>query len=307
MKNCFLIYVIITASLASGCAGGINFTSRGEGPFPEEGVSTHPGMNLAAGEKLTYQVSWTGIPVGQLVLENHGLEKVKGVDVYHLTVRSVSNKFLSNFFPIEDTLHTWISRRDGVSLRFEKIIKEGHYSKHQVIELDHEKGEATYYRKDKQDRASKTVPIPPDVQDIFSVLYWLRWQPLSLGRELLLNVTADKKNWEVKVEVVDLGILKTGSRGRSMAYVLEPSAAHNGKALEKGKMRAWFSADRRRIPLAFQVNTPIFGRAYAVLSEAVLPPLPEEEPLEDDFFSRGHFRRGWLNGLTQSDDQFISR
>ncbi len=264
-------------------------------------------MNLAAGEKLTYKVSWTGIPIGLLILENHGLETVKGVEAYHLTVRSVSNKFLSSFFPIEDTLHTWISRKDGVSLRFEKIIKEGHYSQHQVIEFDHEKGQAIYSRKDKKDRSKKIVPIPPDVQDIFSVLYWLRWKPLGVGHQLVLNVNADKKNWVVKVDVIDLGILKTKTMGKSIAYVLEPSATHEGKALDKGTMRAWISADRRRIPLAFQVNTPIFGRAYAILSEAVLPPLPEEGSTGDDFFSRGYLKRGWIYGLTQSDDQCIGR
>lgn len=301
---------MITVSLAGGCAGGISFTSQrelyGQYPLPEEGLYDRPGINLVAGEKLTYQVSWTGIPVGQLVLENHGLEKVKGVEAYHLTVRTISNKFLSNFFPIEDTLHTWISRKEGLPLRFEKIIKEGHYSKHVVIEFDHEQGQATYYRKDKENK-SKTIPIPSDVQDIFSVLYWLRWKPLALGQQLVLNVNADKKNWVVKVDVIDLGILQTKTMGKAIAYVLEPSATHDGNALKKGKMRAWISADRRRVPLAFQVNTPIFGRAYAILSEAVLPPLPEEEPDGDDFFSRGYLKRGWLNGLTQSDDQFIGR
>lgn len=306
----YLIHALVTISLATGCAAGLTFTSHEnlEGGF-EDGVSQksvfidNPVTSLATGEKLTYEVSWIGIPVGQIILENHGLEEVEGEEAYHLTFLAISNEFLSNFFHIEDTVHTWISREKGYPLRFEKVIKEGHYGRHQVIDFDHEKKTATYYRKDKPDHQPKTIEMPPGAQDVFSVLYWIRRQPLGLGKRLVLDVNADKKNWLVEAEVIDKGVLETESMGKKVAYLLEPSATHEGKELEKGKMLVWISADGRHIPLAFQVKTPIFGSAYAILSEAILPPLPEDiveaVEIDEDLFTRVYLTGGWLGGLTQ--------
>lgn len=308
----YLLHALLTTGLAAGCAAGVTFTSNdaAAGRFFDDALKENiaidqPVMDLATGEKLVYEVSWIGISVGQIVLENHGLEEIGGREAYHLTFTTISNEFLSNFFRIEDTVHTWISREGGYPLRFEKVIKEGHYGRHQVIEYDHEKLTATYYRKDKEDDV-KTMTIPPGAQDVFSVLYWLRRQPLGLGKRLVLEVNADKKNWLVEVEVIDKGVLETRSTGEAAAYVLEPSATHEGKALEKGKMLAWLSADGRHIPLAFQVKTPIFGSAYAVLSEAVLPPVPEEKLMavekNEDLFSQVYLTGDWLGGLTQRDE-----
>ena len=308
--NCFFPIFLLVFGLA-GCAPGMKFITQGDvnGEFFDEAdrgeeVTGKPALNLVAGEKLVYDVSWIGISVGKIILENRGLEEVEGEEAYHLTFVTLSNKFLSNFFKIEDTVHTWVSREGGYPLRFEKQVKEGHYSKHQVVKYDHDNLLAFYQRKDKNGEI-KSMSIPPQVQDVFSTLYWVRRQDLTLGEELVLDVNADKKNWVVKIEVVDRGVLETEAMGRSRAFVLEPSATHEGKALEKGKMRVWMTAGRRRIPLAFKVKTPIFGSARAILTEAILPPLSEyrfvaakeagESLLEV-------YRIGvWLNGLTQAD------
>ena len=73
-------------------------------------------------------------------------------------------------------------------------------------------------------------------------------------------------------------------------------------------MQVWMTADRRRIPLAFKVKTPIFGSATAVLSEAVLPPLPEYQFASssegEDFLFRIYQADAWLKGLTSSGPLF---
>jgi len=309
-----LIFPALALIALAGCAPGMKFVTEADldGDFLaeyglKEEVFDNSAPNLVAGEKLVYDVSWLGISVGQIILENHGLEEVEGEETYHLTFITLSNEFLSNFFKIEDTVHTWISKEGGYPLRFEKQVKEGHYSKYQVVKYDHDQRLAFYQRKDR-DGKIKTMPIPPGAQDVFSTLYWVRRQNLTPGEKLFLDVNADKKNWVVRIEVVDRGVLETEAMGKRWAFVLEPSATHEGKALEKGKMQVWMTACRRRIPLAFKVKTPIFGSARAILTEAVLPPLPEYrfaslketgDPLLEVY------RLGaWLNGLTQAEADF---
>lgn len=311
MKIPRLILFQVLLIVSAGCASGIRFspTDRAEGDllFDEGELDTAAAgeeiRNLVAGERLVYEASWIGISVGQLILENHGLEVVNGEEAYHLTFTTISNEFLSNFFKIEDTVHTWISREKGYPLRFEKVISEGKYTKHEVIEYDREAMTATYRREDKEDREPETMPIPPEAQDVFSMIYWLRRQPVGLGRQLNLSVNADKKNWDVVVEVVEKGIFETGPTGEVQAFAMSPRAAHLGQPLKKGDLIAWVTMDRRRIPLAFEVETPIFGSAVAVLTEAVLPPL-EDEILpgegQEDTPEQIYLSGDWIEGLTQA-------
>jgi len=305
-------YLLLLAGLMlTGCAGGIHFTAdetTPEEPFYYEDLDEDTGekrpiTNLLAGEKLTYDVSWIGIDVGQIIMENHGLEVINGEEAYHLTVITISNDFLSNFFKIEDTIHTWISRENGNPIRFEKVIKEGHYERHDVIEYDQENQTAIYSRKDKKDREDRSMDIPPDVQDALSLIFWLRRQPMGLGKRFKVDVNADEKNWEVDVEIIGKGLFETETMGETKAYTMKPSASHEGKMLNKGDLLAWITVDRRRIPIAFEVETPIFGSATAVLSAAVLPPMPEEgeEEKESEETPERIYQSGdWIKGLTQA-------
>lgn len=313
MKTFILLFsrLFLVIFLFAGCASGIRFTaekSTAEEPFYYEDLGNDqekmgPITNLLAGEKLTYDVSWIGIEVGQLILENHGLEVVSGEEAYHLTFTTISNEFLSNFFKIEDTVHTWISRENGNPLRFEKVIKEGHYGRHEVIEYDQENLTATYRREDKKDREPRTMEIPPNVQDVLSMVFWLRRQPMGMGKQLKVDVNADEKNWKVEVEIIGKGLFETKPMGKVKAYTMKPSATHEGKPLKKGDLLAWVTVDRRRLPIAFEVETPIFGSAAAVLSDAVLPAMPEEGIEEEDvevtpeeIYQSGN----WIMGLTQA-------
>jgi len=305
-------YLILLAGIMlTGCAGGIHFTAdktTPEEPFYYEDLDDdtgekHPITNLLAGEKLTYDVSWIGIDVGQIIMENHGLEVINGEEAYHLTVITISNDFLSNFFEIEDTIHTWISRENGNPIRFEKVIKEGHYERHDVIEYDQDEQTATYKREDKKDREPRTMVIPPDAQDALSIICWLRRQPMGLGKRFKVDVNANEKNWQVDVEIIGKGLFETETMGKTKAYTMKPSASHEGKMLNKGDLLAWITVDRRRIPIAFEVDTPLFGSATAVLVDAVLPPMPgegeEEEELEEtpeSIYQSGN----WIKGLTQA-------
>ena len=310
MKYWLIIFLVTLIGL-SGCASGIRYTpmegTKGDLLFDdrdrESAGGRQPITNLIAGEKLTYDASWIGIPVGKLILENQGLEVVAGQETYHLSFTTISNDFLSNFFKIEDTVHTWISRQEGYPLRFEKVVREGKYSKHEVIEYDWESMTATYRRKDKEDREPQIMPILDGAQDVFSMIYWLRRQPIGLGRLLSLSVNADKKNWDVVVEVVEKGLFETGPTGLVPAFAMAPRAFHHGQPLQKGNLVAWVTTDQRRIPLAFEVETPIFGSAIAVLTDAVLPPLEDDLAATEETrqTSEGIYRAGdWIQGLTQA-------
>ncbi len=268
--------------LASGCSTGVNFISADQlapGELEEEQLREEtftPTLNLLTGEKLVYDVNWMGISVGQVEVENHGIEEVDGVEAYHVTTVTRANDFLANFFNIEDTVHSWILPGSGCPVRFEKVIKEGHYTKHQRIVYDQENLRAVYTRPDREKDEPYGFDISPCTQDVLSLLFWVRNQPFRLGDILSTRVNADKKNWDVEIEVVERGAFDTGPLERVKVYRLEPRATHEGSPLKKGTMSAWVTSDYRHVPVAFQVEAKIVGNINAVISEAVLPPLPVE-------------------------------
>lgn len=301
---------LFLAALLAGCSTGVEFTRLGE-LSPEElereaasGEVYLPTLNLLTGEKLVFEVNWIGIPVGRVVVENHGFEEVAGRELHHLTMVTEANDFLAGFFHIKDTVHTWIDPVTGCPWRFEKQIQEGKYTKHQLIEYDQENHTAVYSRPDYPEDPVYEFEIAPCVQDVFSLLYWVRNRTFGLGDQLRVEVNADRKNWDVEIEVRERGIFNTEPLGRVRVFSLAPTAVHEGSPLKKGSMTAWLTADARHVPVAFQVDAPIVGSISAVLARADLPPLPvrppEAEP-EDYDLIRIYDPGEWLRGQTETD------
>jgi len=294
----FLLLVLILL-VTCGCASRVNFTgidfSGERQPLDEisagEAGSIEPAA-LLEGEKLTFAVSWRRIPVGEIILENHGLVEYAGRETFHLSVRTVSNRFLSAFYRIEDEFHTWLCRDSGYPVKFEKTIREGRYRRFESIEYDHERLEISR----RVGNETRVFEIPPGAQNYFSLIYWVRGQELRVGECLEVTVNDGDKNWKVEIDVLERGLINSQPLGMIGAFALEPRASHEGESLKEGTLRVWVSADRRRLPLAFEVNARIFGRAVAVLERAQLPPLPEPAVQADEAGSET-----WIMGETSID------
>ncbi len=301
---------LLLAGLLAGCSTGVKFTRLGE-LSPEDlereaaaGDVYLPTLNLLAGEKLVFEVNWIGIPVGRVVVENHGFEEVAGRELHHLTMVTEANDFLAGFFHIKDTVHTWIDPVTGCPRRFEKQIQEGKYTKHQLVEYDQENHTAVYSRPDYPEDPVYEFAIAPCVQDVFSLLYWVRNRTFGLGDQFRVEVNADKKNWDVEIEVQERGLFNTEPLGQVRVFSLAPVAVHEGNPLKKGSMTAWVTADARHVPVAFQVDAPIVGSISAVLAQADLPPLPVRPPEvkpEDYDLIRIYDPGEWLRGRTETD------
>ena len=301
--------------LILGCSTGVDFVrldDLSEEELAREATAGEvylPTLNLLVGERLAFDVNWIGIDVGRVVVENLGLEDVGGREAFHLVMTTEANEFLANFFHIKDTVHTWIDSLTGCPLAFEKLIQEGTYTKQLRIEYDQEKNLAVYTRPDKPEREPYEFEIAPCTQDVFSLLYWIRNQTFGLGDQLEVYVNADKKNWDVEVEVSERGIFNTEPLGKVKAFSLLPTALHEGNPLKKGSMKAWVTADARHVPVAFQVEAPIVGSINAVISEAVLPPLPAR-PAEVEFdeydVTKVYDPDEWIRGETEVDS-FLKR
>jgi hypothetical protein len=211
-------------------------------------------------EKLVYDLSWTGIPVGtaEQEISDQG-ETVKIVSFAR------SNDWLSTFFPVDDRTETVLDKEGPFPGRprvFKMLFKEGRRVRDREIRfhpqemnaqfLDHEKGEQVQ------------VPVEPETFDIYSSFYYVRHQPLKLGSSIYINVLDSKKLHRIEIRVLRRERIKVPA-GEFDTLVIEPMVKPQGVFEGKRGLYIWLTDDERRIPVKAQTKVTV-GSVTAVLA-----------------------------------------
>lgn len=218
---------------------------------------------IREGEKLKFSVRWLGMEVGTAEAVVTGIEKVRGRDAYHIAVHARSNSLIDIIYPVRDEHHTYIDKEHFHSLRYEKIIKEGRYRADEVIEFDQENHRATHYSR--KNGTKKQMFILKNVQDELSCTYWFRAQAMKVGDTVHIPASADEKNWDLEVRVLQQDQVKIRELGTFDAFQLEPSAKFQGIFIRRAKIRGWISTDEKRLPLMMKTKIPVLGTITVLL------------------------------------------
>lgn len=227
-------------------------------------LAPHP----VVGERLSFHGRWLGIPVGHGWIEVQEIVEVAGRRVYHIAAQGHTNEVLSAFYPIHDVIHSYVDAETLKPLRFEKYQREGHYRADEVVTFDYATGTATY--RSLINESVKTIPIPPDVQDLISALYWLRAQPIQPPQTLTVNLYTDEKIYRTEIQIKAPTVLELLKRGTFSCFTVEPKASFKGLLVKRGRIWAHLTADAHRLPLLVKASTP-WGQMTAVIDEASLP------------------------------------
>ena len=100
-----------------------------------------------------------------------------------------------------------------------------------------------------------TASFTGQVQDVLSAIYYLRTQPLEVGRSLELTVSDSGRVFQVPVRVVEKKRMKT-VLGRVEVLRIEPQLyGPNGMVAGKGQFTIWMTNDSRRIPVSARIKT----------------------------------------------------
>jgi hypothetical protein len=222
------------------------------------------------GETLTYTITWLKIEGGEMTLATTRETTPDGVPVHRIALTAESNDYVSKFYPVRDRYETWVDARDFQPLRFEKHAREGRYESDEVEEFDLAKGVASW-------RADKT-PLPSRVSDIISCFYYMRAQPLTIGRAIDLDMYSRGKVYKISATVLGKEKVETEA-GTFETYKLQPAMRETESAEDrnKGKLFLWFSDDARRIPVMVRTIIPI-GSVTARLRRATGPGLGSTSP-----------------------------
>ncbi|HMA28759.1 MAG TPA: DUF3108 domain-containing protein [Thermoanaerobaculia bacterium] len=214
------------------------------------------------GETLVYTIAWLKIEGGEMTLRTSRETSTDGVPVHRIALIASSNDYVSKFYPVRDLYETWVDARDFQPLRFEKHAREGRYESDEVEEFDLARKVGTW----REDR----TPLPDRVQDIISSFYYLRTQPLAVGRDVRVDMFSRGKIYKLKASVLEREKVETEA-GTFDALKVQPQLRENETAEDRnrGKLFLWFSDDERRFPVMARTVMPI-GSVTARLRKIVV-------------------------------------
>ncbi|MBW2196050.1 MAG: DUF3108 domain-containing protein [Deltaproteobacteria bacterium] len=158
--------------------------------MPVQALSTKDRIPFHAGEKLSYVLKWSIIPVGEATLEVLNGEMKTGESAYLLKVSVKSYPIIDLFYRVRDHIESYVDRSVTHSLLYRKKQHEGRHERDIMVNFDWDKAKAHYYNKGKHERS---VNILPGTFDPLSVFYAFRLYPLKDGLEVETPVTDGKK------------------------------------------------------------------------------------------------------------------
>lgn len=195
---------------------------------------------FGVGEKLSFDINYGFINAGTATMEVLRLIEWEQRPCYQIVTRANSNSFFSTFYKVDDRVESIVDAAGLFSWRFEKNLREGSYRSNRVCTFD-QINHLAFYNDD-------TLEVTPFVQDVLSVLYYVRTQKLEVGRSLLLDNFTDGKDYSLEVKILKKETV-TVDAGTFDCIVVEPLLRSVGVFKHEGRLKVWLTDDYLRMPV----------------------------------------------------------
>ena len=197
------------------------------------------------GERLTYNVSFTGITAGQASLEVVNDTMVNNYNQLHIRFNARTTFPVSSIYTINDQVDTWLDSKYLYTKKLTKNIREGNYKNDSYTIIDYDQSIAI--------TNGDTVIIDQFLRDSYSLFYFLRTIPLIIGE------TIDFTAFDGKIITPFQVITKTRETINTMAgtfpcLVVKPFREGTTLLKNKGDMMIWFSDDKIRLPIQIRIK-----------------------------------------------------
>lgn len=217
-------------------------------------------------EKLTYEVKWGVVSMGQSDIQVSKVVDFNGQPAYHIVSTARTSSFGDRFYKVRDVNESWMHVGDLRSLGYLKKLREGSFFRDEWVVFDYDNKAFLAKRVNRDESFSySTGTIPGAVQDILSSIYLIRNRPLKVGDEVILDVNT-KENWPLTVKVLKKHRMKVPA-GTFSCVVVQPVLRGEGIFIQKGRdLKVWLTDDERHIPVLMQVDI-LIGSISAYLSK----------------------------------------
>ncbi len=212
-------------------------------------------------EKVFLDIHYLGMTVGKIMVLNKGKKMINDKEVWHLHARFKSAPFYSNIYELDDTVDTYVTTDQFLSIRYSLIQRE---TKQDVDDLQlHDRDQHKtfwFYHQKKSDGKVKDKkvekPIPYFSIDPFSILFFYQGLPLKNGDNYEIPVINKGKILILKSVVEGRETIDT-EKGEKKAIRVHATTKYTGETLKSGDLYFWFSDDNRRTLLKAQAKIKI--------------------------------------------------
>ena len=204
------------------------------------------------GEKLTYHFYWGIFMVGRGTFE----VQRDSSGGYVFEVRGKSNDIISAIYPVEEAITSFFDPRFMRSTRFQQDRKEDgdHTWEETFFFYSFGLGSTQSYVSGE----TKWFEIPKKaVQDKLSTIYFMRCQDWDQQNEHSVVLGNDKQNYEVRIKKLKAETIKLDDFSAIPTFKVEPNTEYLGGFVKKGRMWAWVSNDRFKVPIRVVAKLPV--------------------------------------------------
>jgi hypothetical protein len=155
-----------------------------------------------------------------------------------------------------------VDSRNFLILRTTKHDEQGKRVRESVAEFNRQADRVTWTERNPNDANASprvvTNPIRDAAHDIISAIYFLRTQPLAVGKSFDLAVSDSGQTYRVPVKVVERKMMKTVV-GRVQTLRLDVGLFGEGHLVSdsNGEMTLWLTDDARHLPVRARLNMDI--------------------------------------------------
>jgi hypothetical protein len=216
--------------------------------------------SFAAGERLTYAITFLGMRAGTAVMEIQETPPIGDHPAFKLVTTAKSSSTVSKFYPVNNRVESIVNADSLAPYHLVFNRREGKKKNDFDVTFHHAEGTVLSIK----DGVGETLPIPPGTHDLISCLYYIRSLPsVQVGSSVVLNLHHDKKNYRVEVRVE--GVEKVqGLLGEVEAIRLLVIMPFQGLFLNEGNIRVWLTNDAHRVPIMMKAKI-IIGSVVARL------------------------------------------
>ena len=197
------------------------------------------------GERLIYNVSFTGITAGQASLEIVNDTLVNNYHQLHIRFNAKTTYPFSLIYTIDDQVDTWLDSRSLYTRKMTKKIRERNYKKNSHTIIDYDQSIAI--------TNGDTVIVDQFLYDSYSLFYYLRTIPLTIGETIDITAFDGKKITPFQVITKTKEIINTMA-GTFSCLAVKPFREGTTLLKNKGDMMIWFSDDKNRLPIQIRIK-----------------------------------------------------
>lgn len=240
------------------------------------------------GEELRFQAKWRGLPAGSIRLSAKRVAMVKNRPAFVFELNVESNDFLNAFYPINTSVNSYVDVKNGRSYLTRRRVSERNRGYKDRLEFKYDfrlpnglpdpVSKYSMVGEGGQEIASQPVPIPCNMQDMVSVIYYIRGLNLrQVGDSCNLMVGGRTQPIVTTLKVVGEEAVNIPDLGNFDCLVIEPDCGglnlSGNLVASRGAERVWLEKNTRiPVQVAGELPKPL-GMVVATLVQADNSPL----------------------------------